>query len=436
MAITEDILPLTVTLETVGRIRCAGESTAGLAAQVGGGKAPFTFEWSTGGSGDQLEQLGQGQYSVTVTDAMGTTQTAQGQIPAPQALELSTQAIQSASTDGTDGRARVQVAGGTGPFTYAWDSNESGAEAQQLAPGLHTVTVTDANGCTASAEVAITEDILPLEVDILVDQEISCDTFTVGRLKAQVAGGKGPFTYQWNDDKGQGETLAGLSAGQYALTVTDVSGQSAQARFRLNAPDPLKIQLVNVERSGGNDGAASVRIEGGTQPYTIRWDNGESGPQAQALSPGEHLVRVSDDRSCEAVAEFTIEERLIPDLKTEELEVDKRIQMEALAFQADSTNLNPGMDPVLNELYDFLATNPQVKVEIGGHTNSLPPDSYCDRLSNARAKAVADYLIERGIPAGRVSYKGYGKRDPIASNETPEGRRKNQRVEVKILALE
>jgi outer membrane protein OmpA-like peptidoglycan-associated protein len=107
--------------------------------------------------------------------------------------------------------------------------------------------------------------------------------------------------------------------------------------------------------------------------------------------------------------------------------------MEALRFDADSTSINEGMYPLLEELYQFLNANPNVEVEIGGHTNNIPPDYYCDQLSTARAKSVADYLVRRGVSDTQVSYRGYGKRQPIASNDTPEGRAKNQRVEIKIL---
>ena len=83
----------------------------------------------------------------------------------------------------------------------------------------------------------------------------------------------------------------------------------------------------------------------------------------------------------------------------------------------------------------FLDTNEDIVIEIGGHTNGLPEHDYCDRLSTARAQSVAQYLYEKGIPVDRIGYKGYGKRKPVATNSTVDGRRKNQRVEIKIVAL-
>jgi outer membrane protein OmpA-like peptidoglycan-associated protein len=91
--------------------------------------------------------------------------------------------------------------------------------------------------------------------------------------------------------------------------------------------------------------------------------------------------------------------------------------------------------PVLNEMYNFLQENGGIVIEVGGHTNNIPPDAFCDKLSTARAKSVADYLTAKGIDPNRVFFKGYGKRKPIVSNDTPEGRKQNQRVEIKILQM-
>lgn len=88
---------------------------------------------------------------------------------------------------------------------------------------------------------------------------------------------------------------------------------------------------------------------------------------------------------------------------------------------------------ILNEVYAFLKKNPKVVIEIGGHTNTIPPHEYCDRLSTLRAKSVAEYIINQGIDPSRVTYKGYGKRKPLIDSRSLEARKKNQRVEIKIL---
>ena len=125
----------------------------------------------------------------------------------------------------------------------------------------------------------------------------------------------------------------------------------------------------------------------------------------------------------------------IAELRSADLREGQTIRIDKLYFKADSAVVMDTSFPVLEDLHTFMVKNPEVSVEIGGHTNGLPPHEYCDRLSASRAKAVYDYLIKKGIPASRIQYKGYGKRQPVDTNATVEGRRRNQRVEVKILKL-
>ena len=122
--------------------------------------------------------------------------------------------------------------------------------------------------------------------------------------------------------------------------------------------------------------------------------------------------------------------------KREELRRDQVIRIEKLFFEVDASEIQRESFGELNNLFEFLSENGDVVVEIGGHTNSVPTeDWYCDSLSTARAKAVADYLVNKGIATERLQFKGYGKRKPLYSNRTEFGRRKNQRVEIKILSI-
>ena len=90
----------------------------------------------------------------------------------------------------------------------------------------------------------------------------------------------------------------------------------------------------------------------------------------------------------------------------------------------------------MEDVYQFLLHNPDVIVEVGGHTNNIPSEDYCNALSTARAKAVTEYLIQKGVNPAKIQFKGYGKSKPIADNKTASGRLKNQRVELKILSID
>ncbi len=126
--------------------------------------------------------------------------------------------------------------------------------------------------------------------------------------------------------------------------------------------------------------------------------------------------------------------KILKELNRNDIKEGQTIAIEKLYFKADSSNFMSGSEVVLDEIYAFLEENPKVIIEIGGHTNSVPREDYCNYLSTERAKTVANYLYGKGIPEYRIKFKGYGKSKPIASNNSRAGRKKNQRVEIKILS--
>ncbi len=127
--------------------------------------------------------------------------------------------------------------------------------------------------------------------------------------------------------------------------------------------------------------------------------------------------------------------KLLTELDLKKLKQGSTVEIKNLYFKADANSINSDSYEVLDEVYDFLNDNPKIVIELGGHTNGQPSHEYCDKLSSERAKAVYEYLINKGISSSKITYKGYGKRRRIASDRTAEGRYKNQRVEIKILSL-
>jgi len=157
-----------------------------------------------------------------------------------------------------------------------------------------------------------------------------------------------------------------------------------------------------------------------------------------AHKAAQKRTKVFNQEKKEAVIDTIVYQRpkeKILALDRNKLKKGQNIRIDKLYFSADTSAINVESFQVLNEIFDFLSENKDIHVEIGGHTNNLPEHDYCNRLSRERAKAVADYLVKKGIEENRITYKGYGKRRPIASNGTKEGRKKNQRVEIKIISI-
>jgi len=110
-----------------------------------------------------------------------------------------------------------------------------------------------------------------------------------------------------------------------------------------------------------------------------------------------------------------------------------KIVLRGVTFEFDRANLVANAKTILDQAADALLSAQNIRVEIAGHTDARGSDAYNSKLSNQRAQSVMNYLTERGIAADRMSAKGYGESEPVADNETDEGRELNRRVELKIL---
>lgn len=266
-----------------------------------------------------------------------------------------------------------------------------------------------------------------------------CPGMMTGHLLVKPVGGKPPYTYTWSNNITTGEEATGLAAGLYQVTVTDAAGKTILSSGIIPASPPLNVSAVLNAKSSdmlATDGKASAVVNGGAEPYAYKWSNGETAAQALTLPEGTHTLTVIDANGCIATAPVLMEgEKVLKTLDIATIAVGQTIRVDKLYFEADSSTIKPESYAVLEEIYTFLKDNDKVNIEIGGHTNSLPEDAYCDKLSTARAKDIAEYLYDKGIPKSRIAYKGYGKRQPVASNQTVDGRRKNQRVEIKIVSL-
>ena len=129
---------------------------------------------------------------------------------------------------------------------------------------------------------------------------------------------------------------------------------------------------------------------------------------------------------------YTELEPYLKDINLQPTDVGTVVTLRNVFFDFDKAELKPESFVELDKLAAYLRTN-TIRIEIGGHTDDQGSDDYNDRLSESRAKAVYDYLVAKGIPADRLQYKGYGKRVPVASNDTDDGRAANRRTEFKIV---
>ncbi len=238
--------------------------------------------------------------------------------------------------------------------------------------------------------------------------------------------------------------------------VQDQNGQPLEARIRLvDLADPSNtIATAKSNQLTGEYSFSFSKKNSKYQQYAATTDNLQGKKQVNvSANTGKVLnsliiidVPVEETPTEEVVeneaeapsrpAPVEEEAKVLEELNDAKLKEGATLRVDKLYFKADSYDIEAASNTTLDEIAKILLDRAEIaKVEIGGHTNSLPAPEYCDRLSSGRAKSVYDYLVTKGVDAQRLVYKGYGKRQPIDTNDTPIGRRNNQRVEIKILEL-
>ena len=301
---------LSGTATEISPASCFGEMDGSAQVAMTGGTTPYSYEWDNGETDQLAIALGAGLHSTTITDANGCTTTASVTITEPTLLEVTVDGTTTANCTSCDGTADITVMGGVMPYTFSWSNGNTTEDPTDLCSGTSTITVTDANGCTATAGAMVGNTSTLLIDGISLDNPISCNGDMTAEISASVSGGQPPYTYVWSNM----ETTAsqtGLGAGPYSLTVTDGDGCIAVDNINVTEPTALSsiTNVINgVSCNGGSDGSAEVLPIGGTPPYTYQWDNSETTQVAVALDAGVHTVTVTDAGSCEITANVNISE--------------------------------------------------------------------------------------------------------------------------------
>jgi len=300
---------LVASIASSTNVLCNGGSNGAATATASGGTGAYTYAWSNGASSATATGLLAGTYTVTVTDANGCTDTDAVIISEPTALVANVASSNNASCNGSnDGSATASGAGGTAPYSFLWSNGAGTAGATGLLAGSYTVTVTDANGCTDTDVVTITEPAI-LVASISGNVNVSCNGGANGSLTASATGGTTAYTYLWSDGS-TAATAAGLSAGTYTVTITDANGCSDTESATVTEPTLLVLSTsaVNVTCNGGLDGAIDLTVSGGTTSYTFSWSNGAVTEDINSISAGTYTVTVTDANGCSDNTSETLSE--------------------------------------------------------------------------------------------------------------------------------
>ncbi len=295
--------PLLVTgIPASSDVSCYGGNDGSATASVSGGTSPYVYSWSpSGGSAAVATGLIAGNYTVTVTDAHNCTRTATIAIAQPPVFSANIPVHADVSCfGGSNGSAAVNISGGTGPYTYSWSpSGGTNSSASGLDAGNYSISVVDANGCPASANISIVQ---PTDLNPSTGTTSAICNAANGAANCSVTGGTPPYSYLWSPGGVTTTSISGIIAGAYTVTITDGHGCSTSITAGVNnigAPTASLSSLSPVTCYGGNNGSASISVSGGTPPLNYLWSpSGGTTTTASGLSAGNYTLTILDGNNC------------------------------------------------------------------------------------------------------------------------------------------
>ncbi|MFN5440394.1 MAG: SprB repeat-containing protein, partial [Flavobacteriia bacterium] len=304
--LTQPTMALTASAAVSG-VSCFGGNNGLIDVSVVGGTAPYNYIWSNGSFSQDIDTLVAGNYVLEIYDDNGcylqqTYQVTQSASP----LVLSSVMTPVGCYGGTNGALNLTVVGGASPYTYSWSNTSLNQDLQNIAAGIYSVTVTDANGCSATLQDTVTQPgVYALSAQLT---PVACFANSTGAIDLTVIGGTAPFTYNWNNGAPT-QDLQNLLAGTYSVVVTDQQGCQASASYVVSQPSAiltLNAAITNASCSGTTTATIDLTVTGGTAPYTYAWSNQAITEDLASVGVGTYSVTVTDAGGCVDSTSITV----------------------------------------------------------------------------------------------------------------------------------
>ena len=316
--------------------------------------------WDNGTTTADVTGLCAGLHFVTVTDAHLCTTSGSFFVDEPAFVEVTGTPVDTKCYLSCDGSISTLATGGTGPYTYSWTGpgtyTATTANISGLCAGTYFVTVTDSHSCDAIGNWTIGS---PAQLTVTgVVADAMCHSSADGSITITPAGGTAPYTYVWSNGPTT-QNISGLTAGSYAVTVTDAHLCTATGSWTVNQPDQILWtgSKVDVTCHGFNDGIiTTLTTTGGTGTYHYSWSNGGTTANLSGLAPGTYTLTITDDHGCFGYGSMDI------------------TQPDALAIDANATVVMPschnGCDGTISDIVVTGGTLPYAYMWDNGTTTA------------------------------------------------------------------
>lgn len=310
----------------VDSVLCKGGATGKITIVTNNAVAPVSYLWTppSVGTGAVANNLTAGTYAVTATDSRNCKASLSVTVFEPAAL-IATHTTSNVTTiNGSDGRIRVTINGGTPPYIVQKDTTTATAQSvnifnfTNLKSGTYLYTATDANGCSTSQTVTITEPTCSLAIAKTVTQ-VACFGQPNGSITNTITGARLPITTVWNTGATT-PNLNNLAVGTYFLTVTDSIGCRKIDSTIITQPTALAVNITstNITRLGTSNGTITLTASGGTPTYALSMtlNSASISPTSQAppqynytnLGAGTYQFTFTDAKGCTKTGSVIITE--------------------------------------------------------------------------------------------------------------------------------
>ncbi|SEQ30664.1 T9SS type B sorting domain-containing protein [Neolewinella agarilytica] len=287
-------------------VLCPNDITGSINLTASSSFSPTTlsFNWDNGEMSEDLDNLAQGDYTVTVSDASGCEEAFSFSVGGPPVFTFDTLITMPDCAGGTNGALEFTVlSGGQGPYEYSLNNSPFSANNQltDLSVGTVNVRVQDANGCPVEQDIEVNELELGLVQGVPVFTEPVCAGEATGRIEIQLANGQPAYQFDFGDGFQPSNVRSGLAAGTYPVTALDATG--CRGEFEIIITEPPAITLVgDAEGStcfGTDDGRITVLSGGGRPGYSYRWSDGSTTDSVRTdLVPGTYTISLTDQNGC------------------------------------------------------------------------------------------------------------------------------------------
>lgn len=297
--------PIVANLNQLTTIACFGDSTASISAMPNGGTGLLNLNWNyPADSLTFLDSLPTGNYILTISDELNCQITDSIVVAQPAEIDIQAMVMPISCSNLTDGQINVSLTGGTGDLDFSWDSGINDTLLINLEQGDYTIRVEDENACLRSETYTIIEP-LPLQIDTVFYESVSCFGRSNGEAEVFVSGGTLPFDYSWLDSLSQRNSRAtNLPGGPVDILIMDARNCQISQTLNIPEPDSLAINFSSEEVSclGGSDASSVALVAGGTKPYAYVWQDGTQDSTIMGLAAGSYDVTVTDVNACREVA--------------------------------------------------------------------------------------------------------------------------------------